>query len=295
MKTKIDFITKQLSRAQHKRFENYVVTGIWHKLNDTDLKFVTQQYVARPEGRALTDMYFPQLRVHIEVDEGFHQLQINADKIREADIVNATGHDVLRVPITSEKDGIITQLPIEKINARIDEIVYFLQERKESIKPKPWDIEAEFNSQTWVDRGVISIDDDCSFLTMVDGANCFGLNYKPKAIWNGGATHPIEKDTHIWFPKLYPNPDYVNVISDDENTIYENRGDKERHDGYVSWILKSGRNKRIVFPRVKGPLGDMMYRFKGLYELDTEMTSFENGVIWNRIATSVRTYKYNKS
>ena len=70
MKTKLDYITKQLRRTHNKKYENYVVTGIWHRLNDPTLKFVTQQYVMRPDGRALTDMYFPQLQVHIEVDEG---------------------------------------------------------------------------------------------------------------------------------------------------------------------------------------------------------------------------------
>jgi hypothetical protein len=61
-----------------------------------DIKFVTQQYVKRPEGIALTDLYFPQLKIHVEIDEGQHFLKdgtrVLQDKIREADIINATGH-----------------------------------------------------------------------------------------------------------------------------------------------------------------------------------------------------------
>ena len=92
---KIEYIVKQLSRAEKKRFEHFVVTRIWHLLNDLTLKFITQQYVVRPFGRALTDMYFPQLGIHIEVDETHHLNQQEQDQLRQADIVNATNHVVL--------------------------------------------------------------------------------------------------------------------------------------------------------------------------------------------------------
>ena len=108
---KLEFICRQLSRAENKTFEHYVVTRIWHLLNDTDLKFITQQYVVRPEGRALTDMYFPQLHKHIEIDEGHHKKQIESDKLREADIINATGHTIFRVDVTKT---------IDEINEEID-------------------------------------------------------------------------------------------------------------------------------------------------------------------------------
>ncbi|MFO8067398.1 MAG: hypothetical protein R6U11_07440, partial [Bacteroidales bacterium] len=70
---KLDYIARQLSRARKKRYEHYVTTRIWHLLNDLTIKLVTQQYVKRPEGRALTDIYFPQLQIHIEIDENHHK------------------------------------------------------------------------------------------------------------------------------------------------------------------------------------------------------------------------------
>lgn len=39
---KLKYIIKQLSKTNKKNYENYVVTRIWHKLNDLDYKFVTQ-------------------------------------------------------------------------------------------------------------------------------------------------------------------------------------------------------------------------------------------------------------
>lgn len=294
MKTKLDYIIRQLARTKQKKYEGYVINQIWSKLNDSDIKFVTQQHVMRPEGRALTDMYFPQLKIHIEVDEGFHQYNLAADKIREADIVNATGHEVLRVPISEIINGAMIQNSLDIIHNRINDIVSILKLRKKELKIKPWDFEGELNPQSWVHRGKISIEDDCAFLTMVDGANCFGLNYKPKAIWNGGAYHPIEKDVLIWFPKVYANPDYENIISDNEEEIIERRKNIEDHDGYLKWVLKTQRNKRIVFPRVKGSLGDILYRFKGVYELDVKNSNFLNGIIWKRISTFVKTYQHTQ-
>lgn len=68
-------------------------------INDLDIKFITQQHVTRAEGRALTDLFFPQLALHIEVDESHHEYNIDNDKVREADIVNATGHKFERINV----------------------------------------------------------------------------------------------------------------------------------------------------------------------------------------------------
>ena len=99
---KLEYVAKQISRARKKTYEHYVVTRIWHLLNDLTIKFVTQQYIKRPNGRALTDMFFPQLKIHIEVDEGHHKNQIDWDRLRQADIIDATGHKVLRVDVTKD-------------------------------------------------------------------------------------------------------------------------------------------------------------------------------------------------
>ncbi len=67
-----EFILRQISKTNKKSYENYVVTRIWHLLNDLNIKIVTQQHVTRPAGRALTDLYFPQIKLHVEIDEGHH-------------------------------------------------------------------------------------------------------------------------------------------------------------------------------------------------------------------------------
>ena len=67
--TELKYIIKQISKTNKKNYENFVVTRIWHGLNCLDVKFVTQQYFKRPDGYALTDMFFPQFDLHIEIDE----------------------------------------------------------------------------------------------------------------------------------------------------------------------------------------------------------------------------------
>ena len=108
--TKRDYIIRQIAKTNKKNYENYVVTRIYHMLNRTDIKFVTQQYVNRPEGHALTDMYFPQIQLHIEIDEPFHNKQVDLDIDRETDIIQATDHHISRIEITEDLDSINNQI-----------------------------------------------------------------------------------------------------------------------------------------------------------------------------------------
>ena len=122
---KKEYIIRQLGRTKNKKYEAYVVTRIIHLLNDFNIKFVTQQHVNRPTGRALTDLFFPQMKLHIEVDEAHHKNTKNkeADIVREADIINATGHKpVEHIDVTKT---------LEVINTRIDQIVSMIKKEKE--------------------------------------------------------------------------------------------------------------------------------------------------------------------
>lgn len=223
---KINYISRQLARTAKKGLELYVVSRIWHLLNDLTIKFVTQQYVVRPQGYALTDMYFPQLKLHLEIDEAGHKSRVEEDKLRQADIVNATGHEVLRINVDNT---------VEEINRQVEVLV-------ERIK--------------------------------------------------GGVPHPRDSGKSIWFPKLYPNGKWNNSISDDEQVITEINVSPQEAKEHIDSILKKAIFKRIVFARVKGPLGDTMYRFKGEYELDQHATNYTDGLIWRKIADKVPTYRF---
>ena len=277
---KLDYIAKQFSKARNKKYEHYVVTRIWHTLNNLNVKFVTQQHVSLPNGRALTDMYFPQLKLHIEVDERYHQRQIAKDLQREADIIAATEDQIERIDVSKG---------IEAVNERIDEIIDKIRFKIEITKDfKLWNLDVEYDPQSYIDKGFITLDDDCSFLKQVDAANCFGKTYK--SLQKGGIKHPKEKGKLIWFPRLYENGRWKNSISNDEREIREIALSPDIAKKHIDKVLLEGIYKRIVFARVKSPLGKIMYRFKGEYQLSIEGTHYEKGLLWERIADRVKTY-----
>ncbi|MFC6098108.1 AbaSI family restriction endonuclease [Flavobacterium qiangtangense] len=275
---KLNYITRQLARTERKRFEHYVISRIWHQLDDLSIKFSTQQYVIRPSGRALTDMYFPQLGIHIEVDEPHHLNQIEQDLLREADIINATNHKIFRVD---------TKVGIEHVNFQIQEIVEIIKTAKSStISFKEWNIELEQNPTFYISKGFIELKDDVAFKNSFLAANCFGHNYK--GLQKAATRHPRESNKIIWFPKLYSNSDWDNKISDDNDFIIEKSINNPSH---TINILHKPKEDRIVFARVKSPLGDVMYRFKGEYSLDRNSTNNDNGLVWKRISSKVKTYQ----
>lgn len=278
---KLDFISRQLARTYRKRFEQYVITRIWHLLDDTDIKIITQQYIVRPNGRALTDLYFPQFSLHIEVDEEYHLNQSEQDKLRDSDIINATGHEIIRIS---------TSKGLQSLNEEIEQVVKLIKYKKQNcanfIK---WDLGMEQDSNTYIQRGYIDLSDDVAFDKIVSAVNCFGHNY---AGWQrGGASHAFEEGTIIWFPKLFPNGEWDNIITDDENTIYERNVNDDKAVAHIEKTISEGIHTRIFFAKVKDSLGKTKYRFKGKYTLSVEETDFEKGLVWKRVATRVRTYK----
>jgi very-short-patch-repair endonuclease len=277
---KLNIITKQLARAENKRFEHYVISRIWHKLDDLTIKFVTQQYVIRPNGRALTDMYFPQFGLHIEVDEPHHLNQVAQDRLRENDIINATNHEILRLD---------TSKGLEFLNQKIEEVLNIIRQKKLTHTSfKEWNLEMEQNSETYIKRGYIDIADDVSFKTMVTAINCFGHNYEG---WQrGGAKHGVEENTLLWFPKLFKNENWNNSITDDESVIYEKSENAEMVEEHIQKVLDSKFYNRIVFAKVKDTLGIIMYRFKGRFILNLEKTNANDGLVWEKVSDRVQTY-----
>ena len=145
----------------------------------------------------------------------------------------------------------------------------------------------ENNPSTYISRGYIDVSDDVAFRTMADACNSFGHSYSglPRAT----ARHPYCPELILWFPKLYENDEWDNSISHDECVIYERH--KTDNESFIEKSLaRHDKHRRIVFPRIKGPLGDMMYRFKGLYEVDVEASRRTETITYNRTATRVQTY-----
>lgn len=96
-------IIRMLHHTERKNYENYVVTGIWHRLQadgrlrDANLtvRFETQKSVKIDvdgvERDAYIDMYFPAVNIAVECDEVFHKKQTKADRKRQAAIMKEMG------------------------------------------------------------------------------------------------------------------------------------------------------------------------------------------------------------
>ena len=284
---KKEYIKRQISRTNKKDYENYVITRIIHGVDDLNVKFITQQYVKRPNGRALADLYFPQMNYFIEIDEGHHLTQMEADKARDADFEDATGVKPKRIDVASKS--------IEEINQQIDEVITeiksLITEKKQEERWVDWDLEAEMSPDTWIKKKKIHVNDKVAFRKIVDGCKCMGLNYS--GYQRAGANHPFEENTLIWFPKLYPNGVWENEFDESKGLIIErNIESVEKRHAHIRSCLNDNRQRRIVFARVKGMLGDVQYRFRGVFELDKEKTNNEIGLVWTRVSKETRTYDY---
>jgi very-short-patch-repair endonuclease len=289
--TKKEYILKQFARTNKKNYENYVVTRIFHLLDDLDIKFVTQQYFKKSKGSfGLSDMYFPQFNLSIEIDEGQHENErnISKDKIRDIDYISATEkllqHSKKWMPYRIKVAGEIT---IQQIDKSIDNVVSYIKKLKKKINNfQEWDIEKEFD---YAGKDVFDINEQIVFRRIVDSINYFRTNEnKYKGYQRAGAL-TMDKQKKLWFPKLYPNNDWNNTLINNEMIIKEipvenTKWDKKNH---LQYILQKNDRKRIVFAKVKGNLGFILYRFKGYYVLNEKKSKQKGFCIWERKATKV--------
>ena len=285
--TKKEYIKRQIARTNKKDYENYVVTRIIHKIDDLGVKFTTQQYVKRPNGCGLADLYFPQINYFVEVDEGHHLSNIEGDRVRDADFADATGVAPARVDVANSD--------IEQINSRIDEVVKdiknLIEDQKNLGSFVAWDIENEMNPNSWIAKGKIRLEDKVAFRRSFEWCKVVGLNY---AGWQrGGATHPNEKNTILWFPKLYANGVWDNSFDEKSGIIIEKNIESEAAKiAHIDKCLRDLVKTRIVCARVKSVLGDVQYRFRGVFKLTDERTNHSNGVVWRRVGSEMKTYNY---
>ena len=100
---KFEFIVKNLSKTNKKNYENYVVNAIYARIGNPDLVPITQQCVLCGGRHYLIDLYFPQINLAVEVDEGHHKDRNKEDVLRTEDILSAVNtlkeKDIFRVVV----------------------------------------------------------------------------------------------------------------------------------------------------------------------------------------------------
>lgn len=263
---KQDYLYRMFSHhTKDKEKENYVVNAIWARLDDLNIKPVTQQYVRRSNGYALIDLYFPQINYGVECDEKHHKDNLLKDAEREIDLQTALsacsedGLTIRRVDATLDADA---------LHARIREIV---AEIKEKIAEKgnqlpPW-LAPEEEWAVIKQRGVLRIADNYSFSTIADICQkCFGkdANYRIQRSF-----FRVTDDRMLWCPKLAIElPDgskaaqsrgWVNELSADWNVIIE-------HNNSGATPVKHPDKPRYTFAKSKDERGEDAYRFIGVFK-----------------------------
>lgn len=293
----LEYNLRQLRRSYKKKYENYVVSRIFHAVNRyDDVQMITQQYVKRPEGFALTDLYFPQFRLHIEIDEPHHDGEQNKilDENRELDVINAAeGHRFRRVNVNE------INFEISEFNRKIDEVIDEVLELRGGSDFKPWKLGDEYitdeNKQGFLEKGYIDVEDNLRFRTIMDASNFLGQNVK--GMQKAWFRSKVYQGHYFWFPKFYKNQSWDNKLVDDLEFLENNGcvyGDLIQEKPLKSEIQNSHFEsivdeniKRIVFPRFIDNLGFVVYRFMGIYEVDRTLSSVEHGMIYKRISKSL--------
>ena len=225
---KQDYLYRMFSHhTKDKEKENYVVNTIWARLDDLNIKPVTQQYVRRPNGYALIDLYFPQINYGVECDEAYHKDNTLKDAEREIDLQTALsacsedGLTIRRVDATLDADA---------LHARIREIVCEIRQKvaEKGEQLSPW-LKREEEWRSIKERGILRTEDAYSFKTIADICQkCFGkdANYRIQRSF-----FRVADDRMLWCPKLAIElPDgskvaqsrgWVNELSADWNVIIE--------------------------------------------------------------------------
>lgn len=268
---KLEYLIKTLSRTKRKDYENYIVNRFYNRLNDLDIKPVTQKYVKSEKNDKkyyLIDLYFPQFKIGIECDEPYHEKQKDKDELRASEIVNRIdGYKQRRIKVKNKS--------LDEINEEID--TYIKEIKEEKIRQehnnvfKPWKI---FTAEEYFkDKNKITIDDDYEFKTISEACNTIlKTNYKAMRKCFFGAHN--KEGYLMWFPHLAGKSSikngWINTLSEDGKRIVE-YNEKQNNDDSTNKnkFNKYLNTKRIVLMKIKNNVTEKEnYKFVGVFEVE---------------------------
>lgn len=313
---KKEYIIKQLARTDHKRFENYCITRIFHKVDNLGLQFVTQQMFKRSDGKiALADLYLPQINMIIEIDEGQHLNAVEEDRKRDEEIIQNKVKVFEEVIIYDLKPKRIdTTQSIEKINQSIDDIVIIINRKVKDLNKlfKPWTC-TYLEPKHYISIGKINAKEVPSFKTIQDVANLFNRYPDKKMVYKDGRYIGTQtayfkdkegSNVRVWCPKLAINADdyqknpYLNTISADGKRIRESSKNIDKAMKFVEDFIEGEKNSlaiRYTFAKYKDSIGEDRYKFRGVFKLNKEESQKESCVIWDKIGDAISLKEYHEN
>jgi hypothetical protein len=282
---KLQYLRKVFAHTIGKTFENYVINQIWAKTEDFGLYPVTQQYVKRANGYALIDLYFPQINFAIEVDEFAHENNKTLDKIRMDDIFGS---------INGIKSERIKEGNYDYVKNQIDTVVNKINEKVKQLGPFKWEenwkeIEYKEKFEKIKKRKKLLSSDMIGFERVQVTNDIFGMNLSKGYLQFGKSFFKISANERLWFPHLTPNKNWDNTVSDDWNIIYEkyigNDIEMIKNRG-VAWKIDDF--KRYTFAKYKNTLGEISYRFIGVFKVKEKRNAV---IIYEKMSDEVKLHQ----
>lgn len=282
MPTEVDYYAGMLRAVSGKKYELYAVSRVLHRLDDPEIELVTQKPVRKPDGDlALLDLYLPQFRVGVEVDEGHHFAEGSpeADRLREQAVLDSSAISRfvrLMVPTT---DPLSTLK--EKTDVLVEDIRAWKADAIAAGTFAPYSYGDRYRPAYWRERGKISTLDDIQMPRMRQVLALFG---KDVAHWQK-ATYSLGKNFQVWMPTLHqknvtPRDDWKNVLSEDGETLTQ-----EQLRGAIG--PHNDRMRNVVFAKFKDPVFlDTYYRFLGVFAVD-QIDGSGKTVTFRRDATEI--------
>lgn len=278
---KTEYLLRSFQKISHKKWELYIISRIIHQLNDGDIEFITQQLVRRKDGTiALMDLYFPQLNIHLEINETHHANEENLrrDSLREQDIIDITNRKPFTIQTYVNKqtnDTNIQLRDLEEIHKDVEEFCSLIKSEKENrIKNKnfePWDFDSRYDPNKYIRLGEISISGNVVLKTHADAMRLFG--FKGAGYQRGGWKIKDGSNDILWFPRLYQHGIWTNELCDNGKIIYERAINDKARDSLADQRneeIKNMGRKIIVFAKAKDPLGFNMLRYVGTFKMNLE-------------------------
>lgn len=258
----LDYYASRIAKLKNNKYEYYVVTRLIHLLDEPEIEFRTQQYVKIGENYRLIDLYFPQFKLAVEVDELGHMGAQEQDVAREKEIFEVLQSNFYRVSVDENRS-------LSEMNSRIQEIIEEIKRLKKEQEQagtfKKFDFNGLYDVNRWLERGVLSVSDDARFRRHIDALKLVGKDYKGHQSATAGLFSPKnlgEDDGAFvaWFPKLYKNGVWNNQLMNEGTRIEAHTTDNSPYD------YETHDATCVVFFHFTDELNQTYYKFQGVFD-----------------------------
>lgn len=284
MDYKLTYISRLFQKTSNKIYEHYIITRIWHLLNNDEIEMIAQQYVRLENKYALTDIYFPQFNIHVEVNEPAHYItpeKIEFDINRNESIINISQHQIQIFDCRK---------PIEEIHNDIDDFIKhinsLISNQLKNNTFKSWNPNQDRNPLYWKEQKAITSNDNIALNNVEDICTLFDADFsktKRGFLRKGAIAHPQNRNIIIWWPSSKKRQKWQNFYDAEKGIIIEENIDEEQNSNHLNYLL-SVNETRLLFYHYKDFLGLTSYRFKGAFKLEKEESENKKIIIWKKIS-----------